>query len=134
MNRFDVRYMQLVEEKLLAIIKKKSTVTAVAEDLNVTRQTIYTWKARYQRYGIDGLIKKRKRRSDTPHNKTAPEIEQLVINTAGTYWQDGVESLSDHIQRLYNLTINPTTVYRILKREGVRYGYSPSTYHQALED
>lgn len=33
-----------------------------------------------------------------------------------------MEALSDHIQRLYNLTINPTTVYRILKREGVRYG------------
>jgi transposase InsO family protein len=45
-----------------------------------------------------------------------------VINTAGTYWTDGVEALSDHLQRLYNLTINPTTVYRILKREGVRYG------------
>lgn len=28
---------------------------------------------------------------------------------------------SDHIQRLYHLTINPTTVYRILKREGIRY-------------
>lgn len=27
-----------------------------------------------------------------------------------------------HIQRLYNLTINPTTVYRILKRGGIRYG------------
>jgi hypothetical protein len=41
MNRFDVRYMHLVEEKLLAIINKIATVTAVAEDLNVTRQTIY---------------------------------------------------------------------------------------------
>lgn len=128
MNRFDVRYMQLVEEKLLSIINKEVTVTAVAEDLNVTRQTIYTWKARYQRFGIDGLIKERKRRTDTPHNKTAPEIEQLVINTASTYWQDGVEALADHLQRLYNLTINPTTVYRILKRAGVRYGvYHPRT-------
>ena len=122
MNRFDVRYMQLVEEKLLAIINKRTSVTTVAEELNVTRQTIYTWKARYQRFGIDGLIKQRKKRTDTPHNKTAPEIEQLVVNTANTYWQDGVETLSDHIQRLYNLTINPTTVYRILKRKGVRYG------------
>lgn len=122
MNRFDVRYMKLVEEKLLLIINKKSTVSAVANELSVTRQTVYTWKVRYERFGIDGLIKKRKKRTDTPHNKTAPEIEQLVINTADTYWQDGVEALSDHIQRLYNLTINPTTVYRILKREGVRYG------------
>jgi transposase InsO family protein len=122
MNRFDVRYMNLVEEKLLEIINKTTTVTAMAEELNVTRQTIYTWKARYQRFGIDGLIQKRKQRTDEPHNKTSKEVEQLVINTADTYWQDGVEALSDHLQRLYNLTINPTTVYRILKREGIRYG------------
>jgi transposase InsO family protein len=87
----------------------------------VTRQTIYTWKASYERFGIDGLIRTRKKRADTPHNKTSPEIEQLVINTAHTHWTDGVEALSDHLARLYNLTINPTTVYCILKRGGIRY-------------
>lgn len=122
MNRFDVRYMNLVEAKLTLIINKQAAVTDVSRELNVTRQTIYTWKARYQRFGIDGLIQKRKLRRDTPHNKTSPEIEQLVLNTADTYWQDGVEALSDHIQRLYNLIISSTTVYRILKRNGVRYG------------
>ncbi len=121
MNRYDVRYMHLVEEKLLTIINKKSTVTAVAEELSITRQTLYTWKARYERFGIDGLIQPRKKRTDTPHNKTPVALEQLVINTARTYWQDGVEAIADHIQRLYNITINPTTVYRILKRSGVRY-------------
>ncbi len=84
MNRFDVRYMQLVEEKLLAIINKTTSVTAVAEELNITRQTVYTWKMRYERFGIDGLIQPRKKRTDTPHNKTAPEIEQLVINITNT--------------------------------------------------
>lgn len=114
--------MQLIEQKLKAIINKKKSVTDVAHDLSITRQTVYTWKSRYQRFGIDGLIKKRKKRTDRPHNKTSDEVTQLVINTTDTYWQDGVEALADHIQRLYNLTINPTTVYRILKREGIRYG------------
>ena len=80
MNRFDVRYMSLVEEKLNAIINKETTVTAVACELSVTRRTVYTWKTRYERFGIEGLIKQRKKRTDRPHNKTAPEIEQLVIN------------------------------------------------------
>lgn len=66
MNRFDVRYMQLVEEKLKAIINKKATVTDVARALSVQRQTIYTWKARYERFGIDRLLTKRKKRTDTP--------------------------------------------------------------------
>ena len=81
MNRFDVRYMQLVEEKLLAIINKKASVTEVGKELSVTRQTVYTWKIRYERFGIDGLIKLRKRRTETPHNKTSPENEKLVNNT-----------------------------------------------------
>jgi transposase InsO family protein len=113
--------MQLVDEKLNAIINKTATVTDVARELSVTRQTIYTWKARYARFGIDGLVKQRSKRTDRPHNRTSVEIEQLVINMADTYWSDGVEALTDHLQRLYNLTINPTTVYRILKRAGVRY-------------
>lgn len=93
MNRYDVRYMNLVERKLKAIINKKLSVTLASEELNVTRQTIYTWKARYERFGIEGLIKDRKKRTDTPHNKTSPEVEQLIINTARIYWQDGVEAL-----------------------------------------
>ena len=114
--------MQLVEQKLTDIINNELSVTDAAKELAVTRQTIYTWKIRYERFGIDGLVKERKRRTDTPHNKTSEEIEQLIIHTASTYWRDGVEALADHIQRLYNITINPTTVYRILKREGIRYG------------
>jgi len=114
--------MHLIEQKLKAIINRKLSVTEAASELAVTRQTIYTWKARYQRFGIDGLVQTRKKRTDRPHNKTSAEVEQLIINTTNIYWQDGVEALADHIQRLYNLTINPTTVYRILKREGVRYG------------
>ena len=74
MNRFDVKYMQLVEEKLNAIINKTATVTDVAKELSVTRQTIYTWKARYLRFGIDGLIKQRKRRVDRPHNRTSVRL------------------------------------------------------------
>jgi hypothetical protein len=49
--------MSLVEEKLRAIINNKLSVTNAAKELSVTRQTIYTWKARYERFGIDGLVK-----------------------------------------------------------------------------
>lgn len=113
--------MQLVEQKLKEIINKELSVTGAAKELSVTRQTIYTWKARYERFGIYGHVKQRKKRTDRPHNKTSEEVEQLVINTTNIYWQDGVEALADHLQRLYNLSIKPTTVYRILKREGIRY-------------
>lgn len=123
MNKYDNRYLMLQEEKLKEIINKTKKVTEVAKDFKTTRQTIHKWLNRYKRYGISGLIKnKRKQGTYAPHNKTSPEVEQLIINLAKDYWYDGVETLSDRIQYENNITIDPTTIYRILKRKGIRYG------------
>ena len=50
MNKYDSRYMQLQEEKLKSIIEKQARVTTVAEDLNVSRQTVHKWLLRYKRF------------------------------------------------------------------------------------
>jgi transposase InsO family protein len=112
----------LQEEKLIQIINKQSKVTAIAEDFNVSRQTIHKWLNRYKRFGLTGLIRQKRKHSNTPHNHTSAEVEQLVINCAGQYYFDGVATLADRLQLEYNLTLHPTTIYRILKRKEVRYG------------
>jgi len=118
--------MTLKENKLKEIVAKVKTVTAVAEELTVSRQTIHKWLSRYKRFGIDGLIAVRKKGHTHAHNRTSLEVEQLVINVAHQYWQDGVETLHDRLQYEYNITLNPVTIYRILKRNNVRYteGYT----------
>ena len=113
--------MVLQEKKLQQIISKEKTVVAVAEELAVSRQTIHKWLARYRRFGISGLITIKKKRVGTAHNRTSPEIEQLVINVAQEYFVDGVETLHDRLEYNYNLSLHPTTIYRILKRNNVRY-------------
>lgn len=113
--------MQLKENKLKSIINKEKTVVSVAEDLNVSRQTIHKWLIRYKRFGIDGLITKKRTGSKPAHNRTSEEIEQLVINLSHEYFTDGVETLHDRLQYEYNITLHPTTIYRILKRNNVRY-------------
>lgn len=123
MNKYDNRYIMLQEEKILQIIEKEKKVTEIAEEFKVTRQTIHEWLNRYKRYGIAGLMRqKRKQSTNTPHNKTSPEIEELIVNLAEDYWYDGVETLADRVQYENNITIDSTTIYRILKRKGVRYG------------
>jgi transposase InsO family protein len=122
MNKYDNRYLMLQEEKLTQIIKKQSKVTEIAQELEVSRQTIHKWLNRYKRFGVDGLMKQKRKYSHIPHNRTAPELEQLVVNVARQYYYDGVETLSDRLQFENNITIHPTTIYRILKREGIRYG------------
>ena len=113
--------MLLKETKLKNIINKEKTATLVAEELSVSRQTIHKWLNRYKRFGIDGLITKKKTGCTKAHNRTSPEIEQLVINISKTYWNDGVETLHDHLLFENNIDLHSTTIYRILKRHNVRY-------------
>lgn len=113
--------MSLKEEKLKEIINKRKTVVGVANDLNVSRQTIHKWLSRYKRFGLDGLIERKRTGCKQAHNRTSAEVEQLVINIADKYFADGVETLHDRLEYEYNLTLHPTTIYRILKRNNVRY-------------
>jgi transposase InsO family protein len=121
MNSYDPQYMALKEAKLKEIINKTKTATAVSAELAVSRQTIHKWLARYKRFGIDGLLVVKKSGYGIAHNRTPPEVEQLVVNIADKYWNDGVETLHDRLQHENNLTLNPVTIYRILKRNNVRY-------------
>jgi transposase InsO family protein len=113
--------MNLKETKLKAIILKQATVVSVAQDLNVSRQTIHKWLSRYKRFGRSGLITIKAKLNCGGSNRTAPELEQLVINLARKYYSDGVETLHDRLKHEYNLTLHPVTIYRILKRNNVRY-------------
>ena len=121
MNSYDSRYMSLKEEKLKQIINKKKTVIGVANDLNVSRQTIHKWLSRYKRFGIEGLIERKRIGCKKAHNKTSEEVEQLVINVSRQYFTDDVETLHDRLEYEYNLTLHSTTIYRILKRNNIRY-------------
>ena len=122
MNRYTIGYLELRERKIQEIINKQKTVTKVAEELCVSRQIIHKWLIRYKRFGIDGLIHKRKKGKYTPHNKTPSHIEEKVIQSAKTHWQDGVETLHDWLLYEDKIEIHPSTIFRILKRNKVRYG------------
>lgn len=121
MNPYDPRYMILQEEKLKHILNKKITVVAVASQLHVSRQTIHKWLSRYKRFGVRGLVVKKKKRIAVAHNRTSREVEALVEHLAQEYWCDGVETLHDRLQYEYNITLHSTTIYRILKRNNIRY-------------
>lgn len=122
MNQFDPRYMQLLVSKLENINQGNQTVVSVAKDLNVSRQTVHKHLLRYRRYGEDGIRHiQTKRRSGPAHNRTSEEIEQCIIQLANQYGADGSEALADRLQYENNITIHPTTIYRILKRNDIRY-------------
>jgi len=122
MNQFDPRYMQLLVSKLERINLNKQSVVSVAKELSVSRQTIHKHLLRYRRYGEDGIRRvQTKKRSGSAHNRTSEEVEQCVIQLARDFGADGSEALSDRLQYENNITLHPVTIYRILKRNDVRY-------------
>ena len=122
MNQFDPRYMQLLVSKLNNIINKKQTVVSIANELHVSRQTIHKHLIRYRRFGEDGIKRIQTNKRYCPaHNKTSEAVEQCVITLAQKYIADGVETLSDRLKYEYNTSLHPTTIYRILKRNNIRY-------------
>jgi len=122
MNQFDPRYMQLLVSKLERIIKKEQTVVSVAQELSVSRQTVHKHLLRYKRFGEDGIRRAQTvRRHKQAHNRTTEALERCVIELARRYVADGAETLADRLQYEYNTALHPTTIYRILKRNNVRY-------------
>jgi transposase InsO family protein len=122
MNYFDPRYMQLLVSKLENVIKKRQTVVSVAREMSLSRQTIHKHLMRYRRFGEDGIRSVQGKRKYKPaHNKTSEALELCVIELANRYVADGAETLADRLQYEHNITLHPTTIYRILKRNNIRY-------------
>ncbi len=104
------------------IIVKRQSVRSVAKELSVSRKTIYQWLVRYKTYGLDGLRKQKRKKYPIAHNRTKQHIEKTVIFVARQFHTEGVESLSDILYAEYGITLHSTTIYRILKRNNIRYG------------
>lgn len=122
MNQFDPRYMQLLVSKLENINQGNQSVVSVAKELNISRQTVHKHLLRYRRFGEDAIRRiQAKKRSGPASNRTSIEVEQCVIQLAKQYGADGSEALADRLQYENNITLHPTTIYRILKRNDIRY-------------
>lgn len=122
MNRFDAKYMQLLIAKLDNIVAKEQTVVSVAKEMNLSRQSVHKHLLRYRRFGEAGIVQAQtKRKSGPAHNRTTEALELCVIRLAQEHRFDGSEALADRLQQEYNITLHPTTIYRILKRNNIRY-------------
>ncbi len=122
--------MILHREKLLKEIQiKKRKVKEVAEILEVKRETVSRWLAKYRFFGLDGLCpKKAGPKIGSPAvNRTAEEIEDLVCMYGKNNPCDGPQAIADTIEEYERIKLHKTTIWRILKRRKVRYGWN---YHK----
>lgn len=100
-------------------IDRKETAKLLSMHVNaVSRLT-----SRYKKEGINALTpKKPGPKSCNPiHNKTPTHIQDLVIDIALKNQNEGPIWIAEQLYDDYGITINQSTVYRILKREKIRY-------------
>ena len=113
-----IRYVLLAD--------KGKSVYEIAELMDSTPQTIYTWLKRYQRYGVDGL-------QDRPR-PGRPRKERFLVGIvqaqAGqsppcfgyplSRWT--VASLKRHLESRFGVRVSASTVRRALRAAGFRWG------------
>jgi transposase InsO family protein len=102
-----------------AVIAEGKTVTEVAAEWRVSRQTVHTWLTRYEAGGLEELGDRSHRPSRCPHQMSR-ELEALVLELRRwkSYW--GPRSLVTELARR-NLSPLPSrsAVYRCLLRAGL---------------
>ncbi len=76
--------MSVTEQRykaVLAVIAAGRTVTEVAKDWGVSRQTMYGWLARYEEEGLEGLTNRSHRPAHSPHQ--IPAVLEIRWNRSG---------------------------------------------------
>jgi transposase len=96
-----MRELSVTEQRykaVLAVIGEGRTVTEVAQEWRVSRQTLHTWLARYEAGGLEALGDGSHRPLKCPHQMPA-ELEAMVLELRRykPYW--GPRSLLSELAR-----------------------------------
>ncbi len=104
------------------IVSKKRKIKDVCDILDVSRQSVSKWKAKYLLDWEVGLIpKKSGPKSWTCRNQTPEWVEEEICCIAQGNPFVGTIGITDELEDTHGEIIDQSTVWRILKRRWVRY-------------
>src|SRR5471032_3089451 len=117
-----MRELSVVEQKyqaVLAVIADGRTVSEVAGQWSVSRQTVHSWLARYEAAGLAGLADRSHRPASCPHQLGGEVVDVVLgLRRSRPYW--GPRRI---VLELARKGIDPvpseSAVYRALVRAGV---------------
>ncbi|MEU1577632.1 IS481 family transposase [Streptomyces collinus] len=114
--------LSVVEQRYRAVLAvlAGATVTEVAAQLGVSRQTVSGWKSRYEAAGLAGLVDRSRRPASCPHQASA-EVEAAVCELRRKHPRWGPRRIAHVLERSGTVKPVPSrmTVYRILVRHGL---------------
>ena len=112
------KMLQLRIKLIKELDQKKIKQKDICFVLGVSRQTVSKWLAKYRIEGEAGLTPKKCGPKDgTAWNRTSEVIEDAICNIAEKNPFKGPDWIADQL----DITLNQSTVYRILKRRKIRH-------------
>ena len=110
-----------IDEKLTLLYAVEMSgfkVTEALKKLDVPKSTYYRWRAKYRRFGEQGL-RDRKSTPARQWNKITKDEEEAILEAADDNPEMSSREISFYITDTKDFTISESSVYRILKREGL---------------
>ena len=117
-----MREMSVAEQRykaVQAVLAEGQTITQVARDWGVSRQTIHGWLAKYEGDGLEGLGNRSRRPAHCPHQMPATvEVMVLEMRRSHLYW--GARRIAYELARKHvEPAPSESAVYRCLVRAAV---------------
>jgi transposase InsO family protein len=113
------------EEKTMSALRKEFirlmegnniNFSAICRHFNISRKTGYKWMKRYKEGG-DAALKDRSRRPHASPEKTAKDIEEIILNMRDAHKAWGGRKIKRCLNKLgYESVPGPSTITQILKR------------------
>jgi transposase InsO family protein len=105
------------EEIIRIVVRSPEGITRSLMRLGIHKRTFYNWYHAYSESGIDGLYPRK--RSSRRWNKIPQEQKELVVGLAKAHTDLSCRELSTKMTDEQKIFISESSVYRILKAEGL---------------
>jgi len=114
-----MRFTQQEKFEIIRLVDASDLgVNRTLKELKIHKRTFYNWYKRYLEQGYDGLAPRDIGRKDV-WNKIPLKQQRLVVNEALEHVELSSRELAYHIVDKHKWFISESSVYRILKREGL---------------
>lgn len=123
-RRADSQLVHLKQSVLKEHLGKQLSVAQAAGLLNMHPKAFLRLKGRYKLQGSAVLWPKKpgpKHGSRRPYNQTPQDVEDMVVQLSYEFPYLGSVPLSELLEQQYGISLNQSTVYRILVRRTDRY-------------
>jgi len=119
-----VRKVSAVQARLAeAFVGEVGNVSRLCDELGISRQTFYVYRARFELDGLDGLAPRSRRPGHSP-GRSSEELEQAIVDLRKRLHDEGLDYGAQAIRfHLRRDGVDPlpavATVHRVLVRRGL---------------